>query len=42
VDEFAIRCNSRKITDAERTVNALKKVGGKRLGYRETNPENRA
>jgi transposase-like protein len=36
VDEFAFRYNSRKITDAERTVHALRKVGGKRLTYRET------
>lgn len=31
IDEFAFRYNRREITDAERTVHALKKVGGKRL-----------
>ena len=35
VDEFAFRYNNRKTTDAERTVNAIKKVGGKRLYYKE-------
>jgi transposase-like protein len=34
VDEFAFRYNNRKITDAERTVNALRKVDGKRLMYK--------
>jgi hypothetical protein len=36
VDEFAFRYNRRDISDAERTVSALKKVGGKRLMYKET------
>ena len=36
VDEFAFRCNHRKMSDAQRTVSALKKVGGKRLTYKET------
>lgn len=36
IDEFAFRYNRREITDAERTVDALKKVGGKRLTYRDT------
>ena len=35
IDEFAFRYNRREISDAERTVNALKKVGGKRLMYKE-------
>ena len=35
VDEFAFRYNNRKTTDAERTVNAIKKVSGKRLMYKE-------
>lgn len=36
VDEFAFRYNTRKIKDAERTIHALRKVGGKRLMYKET------
>jgi transposase-like protein len=36
VDEFAFRYNNREITDAERTAKALKKVGGKRLKYKDT------
>jgi len=36
VDEFAFRYNRRDITDAQRTVSALKKVGGKRLMYKDT------
>jgi transposase-like protein len=36
IDEFASRYNRREITDAERTVSALKKVGGKRLKYKDT------
>lgn len=35
IDEFAFRYNRRDITDGERTVQALKKVGGKRLMYKE-------
>lgn len=35
VDEFAFRYNRRNITDAQRAVDALKKVGGKRLMYKE-------
>jgi hypothetical protein len=34
VDEFAFRYNRRDLTDAERAVSALKKVGGKRLMYK--------
>lgn len=34
VDEFAFRYNRREITDAEKTVTALKKIGGKRLKYK--------
>lgn len=36
VDEFAFRYNNREITDAERTAKAIKKVGGKRLQYKDT------
>ena len=36
VDEFAFRYNRREITDAERTVSAIKKIGGKRLKYKDT------
>jgi hypothetical protein len=36
VDEFAFRYNRRDISDAERTVSAIKKIGGKRLKYKET------
>jgi transposase-like protein len=36
VDEFAFRYNRRKITDAERTVSAIQKIGGKRLKYKDT------
>jgi transposase-like protein len=35
VDEFAFRYNSRETTDAVRTVNAIKKIGGKRLYYKD-------
>jgi hypothetical protein len=35
VDEFSFRYNNRKVTDAERTVRALSKIGGKRLTYKE-------
>lgn len=34
VDEFAFRYNRREMTDGERAVDALRKVGGKRLTYR--------
>ena len=34
VDEFAFRYNRREVTDGERAVMALKKVGGKRLMYK--------
>lgn len=39
IDEFAFCYNCREITDAERMVDALKKVGGKRLKYRDTKSE---
>ncbi len=35
VDEFAFRYNRREMTDGERAVSALKKVGGKRLYYKQ-------
>lgn len=35
VDEFAFRYNRRDVTDGERAVMALKKVGGKRLMYKD-------
>lgn len=35
VDEFAFRYNNREITDGERTVQALRKVEGKRLMYKD-------
>lgn len=35
VDEFAFRYNNRETTDAVRTVNAIKKIGGKRLYYKD-------
>jgi transposase-like protein len=35
VDEFTFRYNNRKITDGERTACALKKIGGKRLIYKD-------
>lgn len=34
VDEFTFRFNRRDLTDGERAVDALKKVGGKRLTYK--------
>lgn len=34
VDEFAFRYNRRDISDAERTVSAIRKIGGKRLTYK--------
>lgn len=34
VDEFAFRYNRREMTDGERAVQAIKKVGGKRLTYK--------
>lgn len=34
VDEFAFRYNRREVTDGERAVMAIKKVGGKRLTYK--------
>lgn len=34
VNEFSFRYNNRKVTDAERSDNALKGIGGKRLTYR--------
>lgn len=34
VDEFAFRYNRRELTDGERAVDALRKVGGKRLTYK--------
>lgn len=34
VDEFAFRYNRRDLTDGERAVDALRKIGGKRLTYR--------
>jgi len=34
-NEFAFRWDNRKITDGERTVSALKKIGGKRLMYKD-------
>jgi transposase-like protein len=34
IDEFAFRYNRRELTDGERAVDALKKVGGKRLIYK--------
>lgn len=34
VDEFAFRYNRRELTDGERAVDALKKIGGKRLTYK--------
>lgn len=34
VDEFAFRYNRREMSDAQRAVSALKKVGGKRLMYK--------
>ena len=34
VDEFAFRYNRRDITDGERAVQAIRKVGGKRLMYK--------
>jgi len=34
VDEFAFRYNRRDLTDGERAVDALKKIGGKRLTYK--------
>jgi transposase-like protein len=36
VNEFDFRYNNRKVSDAERTVEALKQIGGKRLTYRRT------
>lgn len=36
VSEFDFRYNNRKVTDQERTVNALRGIGGKRLTYRRT------
>lgn len=38
VDEFAFRYNRRDLTDGERAVDALRKVGGKRLTYKK--PQN--
>ncbi len=38
VDEFAFRYNRRDVSDAERAVMAIKKVGGKRLMYKK--PQN--
>lgn len=35
VDEFTFRYNNRKITDGERAVKAIEKVGGKRLTYKD-------
>jgi transposase-like protein len=35
VDEFAFRYNNRETTDAVRTVNAIRKIGGKRLYYKD-------
>ncbi|MBV6450787.1 MAG: IS1595 family transposase ISNwi1 [Anaerolineales bacterium] len=35
VDEFAFRYNRRDVTDGERAVMAIKKVGGKRLMYKQ-------
>lgn len=37
VTEFDFRYNNRKISDGERTINALKQIGGKRLTYRRAN-----
>jgi len=34
VDEFAFRYNRRDLTDGERAVSAIKKIGGKRLTYK--------
>lgn len=38
VDEFAFRYNRRDLTDGERAVDAIKKIGGKRLTYKK--PQN--
>ena len=35
VDEFALRYNNLKTTDAERAVKAIKKIEGKRLYYKD-------
>jgi transposase-like protein len=35
VDEFTFRYNNREVTDAERAVKALRKIGGKRLYYKD-------
>lgn len=35
VDEFAFRYNNRDVSDAERTVKALRKIEGKRLHYKD-------
>lgn len=39
VDEFAFRYNRRDLTDGERAVDALKKIGGKRLTYKKPTEE---
>lgn len=39
VDEFAFRYNRRELTDGERAVDALKKIGGKRLTYKKPTEE---
>lgn len=36
IDEFTFRYNRREMTDAQRAVSALKKVGGKRLTYKKS------
>lgn len=38
VNEFDFRYNTRKVTDGERSENALKGIAGKRLTYRPINP----
>lgn len=38
VDEFAFRYNRRELTDGEQAVDALKKIGGKRMTYKK--PQN--
>jgi len=35
-NEFTFRWNNRKVTDGERTISAIKGIGGKRLKFRET------
>jgi hypothetical protein len=37
VGEFDFRYNNRKVSDQERTLNALRGIGGKRLTYRRIN-----